>query len=115
VLVIRGGPLTLAKLMDHAARQALEYGYRGTPMFSVSVDAAFGNWTLEQILRTRMWSRSTYATTTPRRLRVAGHLLLPTFAVPHCDIVLPAATMAAAADLLAQFGPTLDNPYKRRR
>jgi hypothetical protein len=84
-------------------------------MFSVSADVTIGHWTLERILRARMWSRSTYATTTPRALRIAGYLLLPTFAVPHCDIVLPAATPAAARDLLAQFGPALDNPYKRRR
>ena len=45
----------------------------------------------------------------------AGYLLLPTFAVPHCDIVLPAATTGAARALLAHCGPTIDHPYKRRR
>lgn len=84
-------------------------------MFSVSVDTTVGGWTVDQILRTRMWSRSTYATTIVSTLRRAGYLLLPTFAVPHTDIVLPSATLAAAMDLLAHFGPPLDNPYKRRR
>lgn len=48
-------------------------------------------------------------------LRGAGYLLLPTFAVPHDDIVLEEASEVAARRLLAYFGPVLDNPYKRRR
>ena len=107
--------MTIEKIVEHAARQALEYSFQGKPMFSLSADMTIANWTLEQILRTRIWSRSTYATATARTLRAAGYVLLPTFAVPHCDIVLPAATTGAATAILAHFGPALDNPYKRRR
>jgi hypothetical protein len=32
VLVVRGGPLTLEKIVEHAARQALAYSFRGEPM-----------------------------------------------------------------------------------
>jgi len=115
VLVIRGGPLTMEKIVAHAARQMLEYSFQGRPMFSVSADLTIGAWTIEEILRTRLWSRSTYATTTVGTLRTHGYVSLPTFAAPHCDIVLPTATSAAARALLAHFGPTHDNPYKRRR
>lgn len=107
--------MTVEKIVEHAARQALEYSFRGAPMLSVSADLTIGVWTLDEILRTRLWSRSTYATTTAGTLRTHGDVLLPTFAEPHCDIVLPAATTAAARALLAHFGPALDNPYKRRR
>ena len=42
-------------------------------MFSLSADMTIANWTLEQILRTRIWSRSTYATATAKTtLRAAG-------------------------------------------
>ena len=91
--------------------RALEYSFQGKPMFSLSADMTIATWTLEQILRTRIWSRSTYATATARTLRTAGYVLLPTFAVPHCDLVLPVATTGAGTAILAHFGPALDNPY----
>ena len=40
VLIIRGGPLTAQKIVEHAIRQSLEYSFQGEPMFSVSADAA---------------------------------------------------------------------------
>ncbi len=75
-LVIRAGPLTVQKLVEHARRQQRDYSYRGEPMASVSVAATIGDWTLERILRERLWSRSTYATTVAT-VRQAGFELLP--------------------------------------
>lgn len=115
ILVVRGGPLTVEKIVEHAARQAIEYSFRDEPMISMSADLTVGGWTLEAILRERIWSRSRYATVTAGVLRAAGYLLLPTFATPHYDVVLPEATEMAARALLAHFGVVLDNPYKRRR
>jgi len=115
VLVVRGGPLTLEKIVEHAARQALAYSFRGEPMVSISADLTVGAWTVEAILRTRMGSRSKYATVTVGVLRAAGYPLLPTFAPPHYDIVLPEVSAPAARALLAHFGAVLDNPYRRRR
>lgn len=115
VLVIRAGPLTVEKLVEHAQRQQREYSYRGLPMSSVSVDAAVAGWTVEAILRDRLWSRSSYSTGVVRVLRGAGFELLPTFEAPHYDVVLPTATTDAASTLLSLFGPAERNPYRRRR
>ena len=41
--------------------------------------------------------------------------LLPTFEVPHDDVVLPVATPEAASTLVALFGPAERNDYRRRR
>lgn len=115
VFVLRGGPLTVEKLLEHAIREQRRFSYRGLPMPSVSVDATVGGWTVEAILKERLWSRSSYAVTTAGRLREAGCVLLPTFAVPHYDVLLPATTEAAAGTLLSLFGPAERNPYRRRR
>jgi len=104
ILVIRAGPVTVEKILEHARREEGRFTFRGAPMASVSVDATIGDWTLEAILRDRLWSRTTYATTTVGALRRSGHDLLPTFGVPHYDLLLPAATLKAAGSLLATFG-----------
>ena len=91
------------------------FSYRRAPMASVSVDATIGGWALEAILRDRLWSRSTYTTTTVGALRHSGRDLLPTFGAPHYSLLLPAATLEAASSLLATFGPAERNPYRRRR
>src|SRR6266540_931185 len=96
VLVLRGGPLTAAKLLEHALREQRRFSYR-LPMPSVSVDATVGGWTVDTILERRLWTRTSYAATTVGRLRQAGYVLLPTFDVPHYDLLLPAASEAAAS------------------
>ena len=112
---VRGGPLTAQKIVEHATRQQAVFTYRGAPMFAISVDLVTEAWTLERILRERMWSRSRYATTTVGTLRTAGYELVPTSRAPHFSVVLTDATEAAAAALLDQFGPTVDNAFKQRR
>ena len=84
-------------------------------MPSVSVDATVGGWTVEAILGQRLWTRTSYAATTAGQLREAGYVLLPTFEVPHYDLLLPAATEDAAGTLLSLFGPAERNPFRRRR
>lgn len=115
VVVIRGGPITVAKIVEHARRQQAVFTYRGEPMVAISVDLTIEAWSVERILRERMWSRSKYATTTVGELRSAGYELVATSAAPHYSVVLPAASSDAAADFLAHFGPTLDNKFKQRR
>ncbi|MHB1447359.1 MAG: hypothetical protein ACYCTI_07430 [Acidimicrobiales bacterium] len=56
LLVVRGGPLPAEKLAEHAGREAARFSYRGLPLASVSVDATVTAWTLEAILRERLWS-----------------------------------------------------------
>jgi hypothetical protein len=114
-LVVRAGPLTLEKLLQHARREQSRYSYRGRPMPSISVDVTVHGWTVESILRERLWSRSTYATSRVEDIRGAGFALLPTFETPHYDVVLPAPTTAAVGILLELFGAPVKNPYRRRR
>ena len=115
VLVIRGGPLSVERLVEHAIRQAREFSYAGAAMYSVSVDATVDAWTLEAILRERLWSRSTYAACPVATLRDAGYVLLATYGSPHYDVVLADGGPGTAATLLAVFGAVQVNPFKRRR
>jgi hypothetical protein len=114
-VVVRAGPLTVEKFVEHMRREQERYTYRGQPLSSVSVDATVAGWTLEAILRDRLWSRPGYASVTAGALRATGHELLPTFDAPHFDLVLPAATVAAAGTLLSLFGPAERNSCRRRR
>lgn len=114
VLLIRGGPLTVEKLVEHAHRQARDFSLRGEPMASISVDGLVAGWTLELVLRERMWSRTQFATATTGAVRAAGFEVLPTHDAPHFDIVLAEANHAEAARLLEVFGSPEDNPFKKR-
>jgi hypothetical protein len=115
VVVVRAGPLTVEKLVEHALREQGRFSYRGRPMPSMSVDATVGGWTVEAILRDRLWSRSTYATTTVGELVGAGYALLPKFEVRHYDVLLPAANRDEAGILLSLLGAAERNPFRRRR
>ena len=114
-VVVRAGPITVEKFLEHMRRQQDRYSYRQGPMVSISVDATVAGWTLEAILDDRLWARSTYATATVGALRRAGYELLPTFDAPHFDVVVPVATPDAAGSLLLAFRPAERNPYRRRR
>jgi len=83
-------------------------------MLSISVDGTVAGWTIELVLRERMWSRSRYAIATVGSVDAAGFEILPTYAAPPFDIVLADATLAEAGRLLALFGPAEQNPFKRR-
>ena len=115
VVVIRGGPITIAKIVEHALRQQAVFTYRGEPMVAISVDLTIEGWSVERILRERMWSRSKYAISTAGELRTAGYELVATSAAPHYSVVLPTATPGAAAEFLAHFGPTLVNEFRQHR
>lgn len=115
VVIVRAGPLTVEKLVEHALREQGRFSYRGRPMPSMSVDATVGGWTVESILQDRLWSRPSYATTTVGELVGAGYALLPTFEVPHFDVLLPAANRDEAGTLLSLLGAAERNAFRRRR
>lgn len=71
-LVVRAGPITVEKFVEHMRREQERYTYRDLPMASISVDATVAGWTLEAILRDRLWSRTSYATATAGALQDAG-------------------------------------------
>jgi len=114
ILVVRAGPLTAVKFLEHAIRQQRDYSYRDKAMASISVAAAGVGWPVDRILRERLWSRSTYATTTVGTVRGAGYELLATHSRPHYDILLPSATIEAASTLLSLSGAGTTNPFRRR-
>lgn len=114
-VVVRGGPLTVEKFVEHSARQEREFSLNGQPMSSISVYLTIDGWTLETLLRDRLWSRSTYASCPVAALNEAGYVLLPTHESPHYDVLLPASTDSAAGTLLAVFGEARRNPFKHRR
>ena len=114
ILLIRGGPLDDEKLVEHAERQMRDFSLRGAPMASISVDGLVAGWTVELVLRERLWSRSQFATATAGAVRAAGFEVLPTHDAPHFDVVFVEATLAEAGRLLDVFGPPEDNPFKKR-
>lgn len=115
VVVIRGGPIAVEKIVEHARRQQAVYTYGGRPMIAVSVDLTIEGWSLDRILRERMWSRSTFSTTTVGELHAAGYELVATNAPPHYSVLLLRADEDSARNFLGHFGPTMVNEYKQRR
>ena len=115
VVVIRGGPIAVDKIVEHARRQQALFTYADGPMAAISVYLTVTGWPVERILRVRMHTRSRYATAAAGAVRAAGYELVPTGRVPHFSLVLPVASAAEATALLAHFGPTLENPYRGRR
>ena len=115
VVVLRGGPIAIDKIVQHAVREAREYSYRGEPLYSVSVSLTIDGWSLDDLLAGPLVSRSTYAVSTVGALRAARFVLLATYAAPHYDLVLGSAGYDEATRLLLYFGEPQPNPYKRRR
>jgi hypothetical protein len=114
VVVVRGGPIAVDKIEEHALRQAREYTYRNAPMHSISVSLTVDGWDLEALLAGPMSSRSTFAISTAGTVRAAGFTLLPTYAAPHYDLLLRTGEYREAEALLSLFGAPEPNPYKRR-
>ena len=114
-VVLRGGPIAAAKIVEHALREARAHSFQGKPLHSVSVSLTIDDWTLDDVLAGPLASRSTYAVSTVVRLRNEGLLLLPTYTKPHYDLVLNSPHYDEAERLLNMFSHPLPNPHKRRR
>jgi len=114
-LMVRGGPITSEKLREAAVRQSRAYSLQGAPMTSISVHGVVAGGSLEGVLAGHLRTYKTYAATFASRLELGGFTLLPTFEVPHFDIVLPNATSHTLHTLLVILGPPLVNPYKGPR
>jgi hypothetical protein len=114
IVVVRGGPVTTEKFVEHAHRQARDFTFRGAPMYSISVNLTVHGWDLEALLAGPLASRSTYATATVGAVRTAGFELLPTFAAPHYDLLLPGGQYPDAERARGVFSDPEPNPFKRR-
>jgi hypothetical protein len=113
-LIIRGGPVTPEKLLQAAEREQAVYSWQGRPLACVSVEAVTDQWPLERLLAEHLATRSTYATTTVGEVLDAGFSLLPTFDVPHYDVVLRNASPDEVAKLMSILSDPIRNPYRRK-
>lgn len=113
IVVIRAGPLTVEKLVEHATAS------KG------GIASAVGRWHRPASTpHPRGGSRPSSGTACGLALRMrrvrwelcAGAATSwSTFDAPHYDVLLPAASAEVAGSLLSLFGDPRSNPYKRRR
>ncbi len=117
VVVVRGGPATLAKLAGHAQRTHAAFVLDGQPLWGVSVFCALddiGPSSLEGLLQRFSSYRAVHL---PRagELRDARFELLPSFARPHFTVRLMGDGPEELSRLLDGFGAAQPNPYHGRR
>jgi hypothetical protein len=115
ILVVRGGPNSVEKLLTHAHRTHDAFVLDGNPLWGVSVFCALddiGPASLDALLRRFASYRVVHL---PRvgRLRDAGFDLLPTFKRPHFTVKLQSPD--GAPRLLSALGNAEPNPYHERR
>lgn len=120
-VVVRGGPDSLDKLVQHARRTRRAYLLDGEPLLGVSVFLAIdesGDDSLDGILAGRMKTYRVVYTTSVARVRESGFGLLPTFRRPHYTLTLPDTSAPMIATLATALGSEITNPYhvgSRRR
>lgn len=116
IIVVRGGPDTLAKLAVHARRTHDAYVLDGEPLWGISVYCALddvGPASLDGLLRRFASYRVVHLPRTSQ-LRRAGFPLLPSFGRPHYTIRLDDGDQAGLTRLLESLGPAEANKYHRR-
>lgn len=117
VVVVRGGPNSIERLLEHAQRTHAAYTLDGEPLWDVSVFCALedvGPGSLDALLR-RFASYRIVHLPTVGNVAAAGFDLLPTFRRPHFTIRLDDAEGATLARLLDVLGPAQPNPYHGRK
>jgi hypothetical protein len=115
-LVIRGWPLTVDGLLRNADATRRRYSRAGRPFVAVSAEVTVAGWDLDAILSgPRLRTRRSYAAVPVGRIVETGFGLLATFGAPHCSVVLPSYTEAAAQRLIDVLGEVKVNPHHVRR
>lgn len=117
VVVVRGGPTTLAKLTDHARRTREAFVLDGQPLWGVSVFCALddiGPSSLDGLLQ-RFASFRTVHLPRAARFREAGLELLPSFSRPHFTVRVTSDGPEELGRLLDALGTAERNPYHGRR
>lgn len=108
MVVIRGGPSTVAKLRTHSRRTQTYYELDGQPLFGVSVFCALderGAASLDGLLASRMVSYPIVHLPTAGALLDAGFELLPSFGRPHYTLRLATVDEPEIERLLDALGP----------
>lgn len=117
VLVVRGGPSSIERLLDHAQRTHDAYTFDGEPLWGVSVFCALddvGPASLDALLR-RFGSYRVVHLPTVGGVVDAGFDLLPSFRRPHFTVRLTDAEPGTLTHLLDALGPARPNPYHGRK
>jgi hypothetical protein len=115
IVVVRGGPSSIANLRTHALRTRDAFMLDGRPLLGVSVFCALddiGPASLQALLQRFASYRLVHL---PRvgQLRGAGFDLLPSFRRPHFTVVVN--TLDELPRLLDAVGAAEPNPYHGRR
>ncbi len=114
VVVLRGGPDTVAKIVRHAHRTEQRWALDGMPLVGVSVFCALdpeGPASISGLLADRMRSYLVVHRVPAAKLRAAGFELLPTGGRPHYTVRMMCGDEAGAAKLLAVLGPPRENRH----
>ena len=114
VVVLRGGPDTVAKIVQHARRTEQRWTLDGVPLLGISVFCALdpdGPASFDSLLASRMRSYRVVHRVPAGKLLTAGFELLPTAGRPHYTIRMMSGDEAAAAMLLAVLGPPRENRH----
>ena len=115
-IVVRGNPLTIQGLLDHAERTAKIFTWRGEVLFAVSAAVTGAGRSLDDLLESsNLRTRSSFASASVSALTAVGFEVLPTFSAPHVSIVLPKYDDRVAELLLAALGAVQQNPHRERR
>ena len=112
VVVLRGGPDTVAKIVRHARRTEQRWALDGVPLLGVSVFCALdpdGPASFDGLLASRMCSYRVVHRVPAGKLLAAGFELLPTVGRPHYTVQMMCGDEAEAAKLLAVLGPPREN------
>ncbi|MGQ0466382.1 MAG: hypothetical protein ACT4QG_13795 [Sporichthyaceae bacterium] len=119
-VIVRGGPDSLEKLAQHAARTNRAFLLDGHQLWGVSVFLALddaGSASAERILADRMRTYRIVHLTNVAQVRASGIGLLPTFARPRYTLLMRDASARSISALAVALGPGSTNPYhvaKRR-
>lgn len=117
VVVVRGGPNSIERLLQHAQRTHDAYTLDGEPLWGVSVFCAIddvGPGSLDALLR-RFASYRVVHLPTVSDVTVAGFDVLPSFRRPHFTVRLDDADDPTLSRLLDALGPARPNPYHGRK
>jgi hypothetical protein len=116
VIIVRGGPNSVARLTQHAMRTAEFWNLDGEPLYGVSVFCALddvGPASLPGVLA-QLGSYPTVHLTTAGRLAAAGFELLATASRPHFTVRTAGAGPEEIERLLVALGEPRDNDYRTR-
>ena len=110
-IVIRGGSMEPASLVDAAARAMLTIGVHG-----ISVFAADSPWVgVEELIEASVIAHSSVRLSTVGRILSAGFVIRRAGRYPHCTVELdPSAPFETGQRLASVFDPPIRNPRPGR-